>query len=127
MILRYTLAERLVHWIAGLTYVYQLLTGLAFYSPHLYWLAAVLGGGPTSRYWHPWIGLLFTAVTFLRAMQIVFSGPLSESCSIFPDLLRREKLVIVPVTLLMFAIGIAPQFVFNIFNTTVIQMTRLFA
>ena len=43
-----------------------------------------------------------------------------------PDLLRREKLVIVPVTLLMFAVGIAPQFAFNIFNTTVIQMTRLF-
>jgi hypothetical protein len=28
---------------------------------------------------------------------------------------------------LMFAIGIAPQFIFNIFNTTVIQMARLFA
>jgi hypothetical protein len=27
--------------------------------------------------------------------------------------------------LLMFAIGIAPQFIFNIFNTTVVQMARL--
>src|SRR5438067_2837044 len=72
------------------------------------------------------LGLLFTAVTFLRAMQLLFSGPRTESCSTLPDLLRREKLVIVPVTLLMFAIGIAPQFVFNIFNTTVIQMTRQF-
>jgi formate dehydrogenase subunit gamma len=61
VILRYTLTERVVHWIAGLTYIYQLLTGLAFYSPHLYWIAAVLGGAATSRYWHPWIGLLFTA------------------------------------------------------------------
>jgi hypothetical protein len=34
--------------------------------------------------------------------------------------------VVVPVTLLMFAIGIAPQFIFNIFNTTVAQMARLF-
>jgi formate dehydrogenase subunit gamma len=41
-----------------------LLTGLAFYSPHLYWIAAVLGGGPTSRFWHPWIGLVFTAALF---------------------------------------------------------------
>jgi NADH-quinone oxidoreductase subunit M len=73
------------------------------------------------------LGLLFTAITFLRAMQMLFSGPLSETCSAFPDLLRREKLVIVPITLLMFAIGIAPQFVFNIFNTTVAQMARLFA
>lgn len=64
MILRYTLAERVVHWIAGLTYIYQLLTGLAFYSPHLYWLAALLGGPATSRYWHPWIGLIFMAALF---------------------------------------------------------------
>jgi NADH-quinone oxidoreductase subunit M len=73
------------------------------------------------------LGLLFTAVTFLRAIQMLFSGPLAKSCSTFPDLLRNEKLVIVPVTLLMFAVGLAPQFVFNIFNTTVVQMTRLFA
>jgi hypothetical protein len=26
----------------------------------------------------------------------------------------------------MFAIGISPQFVFNIFNATVVQMARLF-
>jgi len=60
-------------------------------------------------------------------MKFIFWGTLAESCSTFPDLLRREKLVIVPVTLLMFAIGIAPQFLFNIFNTTVVQMARLFA
>src|SRR6478672_7027863 len=73
------------------------------------------------------VGLLFTAVTFLRAMQLLFSGPLSESCRAFPDLLGREKLIVVPVALLMFAIGIAPQFLFNIFNGAVVQMTRLFA
>jgi NADH-quinone oxidoreductase subunit M len=73
------------------------------------------------------LGLLFTAVAFLRAMQMLFSGPLAESCSAFPDLLRREKFVIVPVTFLMFAVGIAPQFLFNIFNTTVVHMARLFA
>jgi NADH-quinone oxidoreductase subunit M len=72
------------------------------------------------------IGLLVTAVVFMRAMQLLFSGALAEDCSAFPDLLRSEKLVIVPVTLLMFAIGIAPQFIFNIFNTTVIHMARLF-
>jgi len=73
------------------------------------------------------IGLLVTAIVFARAMQALFSGPLTESCSAFPDLIGSEKLVVVPVTLLMFAIGIAPQFVFNIINTTAIQMTRLFA
>jgi NADH-quinone oxidoreductase subunit M len=73
------------------------------------------------------IGLLVTAIVFAHAMQALFSGSLAESCSAFPDLFRSEKLVIVPVTLLMFAIGIAPQFIFNIFNTTVAQMARLFA
>jgi len=73
------------------------------------------------------LGLLFTAITFLRAMQLLFSGPLGESCVAFPDLLRREKFVAVPVTLLMFVVGLAPQFLFNIFNGAVLQMTRLFA
>ena len=73
------------------------------------------------------LGLLFTAIVFMRMMQALFSGPLAENCSAFPDLVRSEKLVVVPVTLLMFGIGIAPQFMFNIFNTTVIHMARLFA
>lgn len=59
---RYTLLERVMHWISAITYGYVLLTGLAFYSPHLYWIATILGGAPTSRFWHPWIALLFVAV-----------------------------------------------------------------
>ncbi|MDB6146874.1 MAG: dehydrogenase subunit, partial [Spartobacteria bacterium] len=73
------------------------------------------------------LGLLFTAIVFMRAMQSLFSGPLPESCRAFPELMTSEKFVVVPVTLLMFGIGIAPQFIFNIFNTTVVQMARLFA
>jgi formate dehydrogenase subunit gamma len=61
MILRYTLLERAVHWLAALTYAYVLATGLAFYTPHLYWVAAILGGAPTSRFWHPWVALVFVA------------------------------------------------------------------
>ena len=59
-------------------------------------------------------------------MQALFSGPLPESSGSFPDLYRTEKFVIIPITFLMFAIGLSPQFLFNIFNTTVAQMTRLF-
>ena len=71
------------------------------------------------------IGLLVTAIVFMRIMQALFSGPLAENCGAMPDLLRSEKLVVVPVTLLMFGIGIAPQFIFNIFDTTVLHMARL--
>jgi NADH-quinone oxidoreductase subunit M len=73
------------------------------------------------------IGLLVTAIVFVRAMQALFSGPLAESCGAFSDLLPREQVAIIPVTLLMFAIGLAPQFIFNIFNATVVQMARLFS
>ncbi|MBI1790954.1 MAG: formate dehydrogenase subunit gamma [Acidobacteria bacterium] len=61
-ILRYTLHERLIHWVAGFAFVYLLVSGLAFYSPRLYWLVNPLGGGQTARAWHPWAGVLFTAV-----------------------------------------------------------------
>jgi formate dehydrogenase subunit gamma len=60
-ILRYTLAERVNHWIGGLSYMYCLITGLAFWSPYMFWLAILVGGGPTARAWHPWFGLVFTA------------------------------------------------------------------
>ena len=63
-ILRYTLGERVNHWIAGLSYVYCLITGLAFWSPYLFWLAVAVGGGPTARFWHPWLGLVFCASVF---------------------------------------------------------------
>lgn len=60
-ILRYTFRERLLHWLAAFSYSYCLATGLAFYTPYLFWIAVVLGGGPTSRFWHPIIGLGFVA------------------------------------------------------------------
>ena len=44
-ILRYTLGERINHWIAGFSYLYCLITGLAFWSPHLFWMAVIAGGG----------------------------------------------------------------------------------
>lgn len=71
------------------------------------------------------IGLLVTAIVFLRAMQLLFSGPLAEGCETLPDLLPGEGWVVVPVTLLMFALGIAPQFAFNLFNATAIQIAQL--
>jgi formate dehydrogenase subunit gamma len=61
MIERYPFHERICHWLTGFAYLYCLATGLAFYSPYLFWLAVILGGGPTSRYWHPMIGLVFFA------------------------------------------------------------------
>jgi formate dehydrogenase subunit gamma len=73
---RYGFNERLIHLAAGVSYVYLLLTGLAFWTPALYWLAIVMGGGYLSRVLHPWVGLVFAAavvamaVTWWRDMRI---------------------------------------------------------
>ena len=64
-VLRYSFHERMVHWLAGFSFVYLLLTGLAFWSPWLYWLAIVLGGPTISRELHPWAGLIFVFATLL--------------------------------------------------------------
>jgi len=58
-VLRYSFPERLMHWVAGVSYVYLLLTGLAFWTPWLFWLAVVLGGATLSRELHPWAGVIF--------------------------------------------------------------------
>ncbi len=58
-VLRYNFNERLMHWVAGLSYIYLLMTGLAFWTPWLFWLAVILGGGTISRILHPWAGVIF--------------------------------------------------------------------
>ncbi|HEY2352708.1 MAG TPA: formate dehydrogenase subunit gamma [Candidatus Acidoferrum sp.] len=58
-IMRYSFRERLMHWINGFAYLYLMLTGLAFWSPWLLWIAVILGGAQISRMLHPWIGLVF--------------------------------------------------------------------
>ena len=58
-VLRYPFWERLNHWVAAFSYIYLLLTGLAFWSPWCFWIAGLLGGGQISRTFHPWAGLFF--------------------------------------------------------------------
>jgi formate dehydrogenase subunit gamma len=68
-VLRYAFHERLNHWVAAGSYIYLMLTGLAFWSPWLFWIAAIFGGGPVSRMIHPWVGLIFTtSVTYMFVM-----------------------------------------------------------
>jgi formate dehydrogenase subunit gamma len=63
-VLRYTLEERIVHWVSGASYIYLLLSGLALWSPAMWWLIIVLGGGPLTRAVHPLVGLIFVASVF---------------------------------------------------------------
>jgi len=61
-IIRFTVKERLLHWGVALSFLYAALTGLALWSPRLYWLSYVFGGGVTVRAWHPLGGLTFLIV-----------------------------------------------------------------
>jgi len=64
-VLRYSFHERLVHWLAAISYVYLMLTGLAFWSPWLFWIATLFGGATISRELHPWAGLIFVVATIM--------------------------------------------------------------
>ena len=68
------------------------------------------------------IGLLVTAIVILTVLQRVFSGPLNSKWTGFADLQQRERIALFPALALMFAIGIYPQFVIGVINSTAITM-----
>jgi NADH-quinone oxidoreductase subunit M len=70
------------------------------------------------------IGLLITAVFILTALQKVFNGPLNEKWSKLPDLSFSERLAVLPGLLLMLALGVYPQAVLGIINSTAVQMVQ---
>ncbi len=66
---RFSLAERLIHWSVALSFLYAALTGIGLWSPRLYWVAAIFGGGATVSAWHPLGGLLFALVFSLMSSR----------------------------------------------------------
>ena len=62
------------------------------------------------------IGLFVTAVFLLNIIQKVFTGPLPERWSKFPDLTSAEILTVAPAIALMFVLGIYPQVLIALFN-----------
>jgi NADH-quinone oxidoreductase subunit M len=70
------------------------------------------------------IGLLVTAIFILTILQRVFSGPLNEHWSALPDLTLREKLALVPPIAIMFVLGLYPQLVLSVINSTVLRMVQ---
>jgi len=70
------------------------------------------------------LGLLATALFLLNILQRVFSGPLNAKWAGFPDLSARERLALAPAIGLMFVLGLYPQLVLSVINSTVIQMVQ---
>jgi NADH-quinone oxidoreductase subunit M len=70
------------------------------------------------------LGLLLTAIFILTILQRVFSGPLNVRWSQMPDLTMGERLGLLPVIGLMFVLGLYPQVVLGVVNTTAMQMVE---
>ena len=69
-------------------------------------------------------GLLVTAIFILTVIQRVWCGPLNEKWSGFADLTYNEGAVVFPATLLMFVLGVWPQFILTAINPTVTHWVR---
>ena len=72
------------------------------------------------------IGLLVTAIVILGIIQRVFSNPLAERWTSFPDLTLAERLSLAPAIALMFVLGLYPQLAIRFFNSTAIQLVHHF-
>ncbi len=70
------------------------------------------------------IGLLVTAIFMLTVLQRIFNGPLNEKWSKLPDLTLAERVLVLPAIGLMFVLGIYPQLVLGVINSTVVQMVE---
>lgn len=57
---RLTLRERVVHWIAGVSLAYLILTGLSFWSAWLTWIQRMLGGDTPTHEFHFLGGILLS-------------------------------------------------------------------
>jgi NADH-quinone oxidoreductase subunit M len=68
------------------------------------------------------IGLLVTAVFLLTLTQRVFHGPLNATWSGFADLTAAERCILAPAILLMFVIGIYPQWLLHVTNSSVMEL-----
>lgn len=55
---RYTVGARINHWITAISLILLALSGLALFTPSLFFLTGLFGGGQWTRTLHPWIGVV---------------------------------------------------------------------
>ena len=69
-LLRHPLHVRLVHWSVALFFVLSLASGFAIYSPWTFkFLAPLFGGGPMTRFLHPWFAICFVVAFAFELAQ----------------------------------------------------------
>jgi NADH-quinone oxidoreductase subunit M len=68
------------------------------------------------------LGLLITAAVILTVIQKVFTGPVPQHCTDFPDLHYGERMAMAPIIGLMLLIGLVPQLIVDSVNPTVVNL-----
>ena len=68
------------------------------------------------------LGLLITATVILTVIQKVFTGPVAQHCTDFPDLHYGERMALAPIIGLMLLIGLVPQLIVDSVNPTVVNL-----
>jgi formate dehydrogenase subunit gamma len=69
-LLRHPVYTRVLHWLVAISFVLSLLSGFAVYSPWLFrFLTPIFGGGPMTRFLHPWFGLFFDILFFFQFLN----------------------------------------------------------
>ena len=69
-LLRHPVYTRVLHWTVAISFILSLVSGFAIYSPWLFpWLTPLFGGGPMTRFLHPWFGLAFTIAFFFQFLN----------------------------------------------------------
>ncbi len=66
---RYSLGERLNHWLVAISFVLLVLSGLPFFHPFFWSLTGLFGGPTMTRILHPWIGLFMTLMFAVMAVR----------------------------------------------------------
>lgn len=67
---RYRLIMRINHWVTAASMLILVVSGLALFTPELYWLSALFGGGQTMRWLHPIIGCVLLVSFFVMFVQL---------------------------------------------------------
>jgi len=69
-LLRHPVYTRVLHWLVAISFVLSLLSGFAIYSPWLFrFLTPLFGGGPMTRFLHPWFGIFFDLFFFFQFLN----------------------------------------------------------
>lgn len=79
---RYITFTRVNHWFTAACFIVLMLSGFALFHPSLFGLTALFGGGQTTRWLHPFVGV---------ALAISFLGMFVQLVHL--NILRREDLV----------------------------------